>query len=338
VHAPAADQARAETEAHGPIPFQRFMHLALYGEGGFYHSGGRAGRRGDFLTSPEVGPLFGVVLSRMLEAEWRRLGEPDDFTVVEVGAGPGTLARSIRAAAGPWLARYLAVEVSESQRARHPQGVESLESLPVEPVRGVVLANELLDNLPCAMWVFDGAWREAFVDVDRERFVEVLSAPIAAFPAWLPETAAHGARVPVQQSASLMVEKLRSVLVSGRTVLVDYVEPRSSTLSQRAWRDWLRTYRGHERGDHYLTAPGSQDITLQVCLDQLPAPDVVHTQAQYLARWGIDELVEEGRAAWTAAAAAPSVAALTMRSRLRESEALLAADGLGAFLVLEWAS
>ena len=59
------------------------MDSALYGESGFYSAGGRAGRRGDFLTSPEVGPLFGVVGARALDAEWERLGRPTDFTVVD---------------------------------------------------------------------------------------------------------------------------------------------------------------------------------------------------------------------------------------------------------------
>jgi len=56
------------------VPFDRFMADALYGPSGFYTSGGRAGRRGDFITSPEVGPLFGAVMARYVRAEWARLG------------------------------------------------------------------------------------------------------------------------------------------------------------------------------------------------------------------------------------------------------------------------
>ena len=111
---------------------------------------------------------------------------------------------------------------------------------------------------------------------------------------------------------------------------------RTSELAQMPWREWLRTYRGHERGGHYLADPGSQDITAQVVLDQLPVPDAVRTQAQFLQRWGIDELVEEGRRAWAVAAAAPTLAAMKMRSRVREAEALLDPAGLGGFLALEW--
>jgi SAM-dependent MidA family methyltransferase len=273
----------------------------------------------------------------MLEAEWVRLGRPGDFTVVEVGAGPGTLARSIRAAAGDWLARYVAVEVSAAQRALHPDDIESRADLPDTPVAGVVLANELLDNVPFALWVYDGGWREAYVTLAGERFAEVLSAPIAEPPAWLPVRAPHGSRVPVQRRAAAMVDALRGVVGEGRLVAFDYATARTAALVERPWREWLRTYRGHERGAHYLTQPGHQDITVEVCIDQLPEPDAVRTQAQFLQRWGIDEFVEEGRAAWAAAAAAPTVAAMRMRSRVREAEALLDPAGLGAFSVLEWA-
>jgi hypothetical protein len=62
------------------------------------------------------------------------------------------------------------------------------------------------------------------------------------------------------------------------------------------WREWLRTYKDHERGGHYLLDPGSQDITAQVVLDQLPAGFNAMIQAQFLQQWGIDELVLEGKA------------------------------------------
>ncbi len=80
----------------GPIRFGAFMDLALYGPQGFFARGGGAGRSGqDFITSPEVGPLFGVCVARALAAEWERLGEPDPFLVVEAGAGNGRLAREV---------------------------------------------------------------------------------------------------------------------------------------------------------------------------------------------------------------------------------------------------
>ena len=87
-------------------------------------------------------------------------------------------------------------------------------------------------------------------------------------------------------------------------------------------------------GRHPLADPGDQDITVDVALDQLPEPDAARSQAQFLRRWGIDELVDEGRRAWQAAAAAPDLAALRMRSRPTEAAALLDPSGLGGFSVV----
>ena len=105
----AADDLRAAIDAAGgAIRFDEFMRLALYGEHGFYGDIGRAGRRGDFITSAEVGPLFGAVVARFIDAEWERLGRPEPFTFVEAGAGPGTLARAV-IAARPACARRVAL-------------------------------------------------------------------------------------------------------------------------------------------------------------------------------------------------------------------------------------
>jgi len=330
-----ADLRSAERAAGRPLRFDEYLHIALYGEHGFYQSGGAAGRRGDFLTSAEVGPLFGAVLANWIDHEFRRLGEPGDFTIVECGAGPGTLARSVLLAAPHWAGRYVAVEVSAAQRERHPQGVQSQAIMPEGPVTGVIIANELLDNLPFRLAVYDGAWREALVTVGRDgRAAEVL-APAPEW-SWLPAGATHATRVPVQEAAAAWVSAARTSLAAGSLLVLDYCVPTTAALAARPWRDWLRTYRGHERGAHYLRDVGEQDVTTDVCLDQLPEPTAVRSQAQFLQRWGIAELVEEGRVAWEAAAGRPDLAALRMRSRVREAESLLAPEGLGSFLALEW--
>lgn len=321
------------------VPFSGFMEQALYGAHGFYTSGGRAGRRGDFITSPEVGPLFGAVVARFLDAEWNRLDRPDEFVVVEAGAGPGTLARAVTAAAPSCLdaLRYTAVEVAAHQREHHPDGIVSTDVLPSTPFDGVIIANELLDNLPFRLAVFDGAWREAYVvELPDGRLVEQLSAPFDPVPACLPERARHGARAPLQDAAAQWVATARALLRGGTLLVVDYCTATTSELADRPWREWLRTYRGHERGGHYLAEPGSQDITTEVAVDQLPAPDVVRSQAQWLQLHGIDELVAEGKAYWEAHASRPDLAAMKMRSRVSEAEALLDPTGLGAFTVLEW--
>ena len=323
------------------VPFDAFMRDALYGPNGFYTrpGGGHAGRRGDFLTSPEVGPLFGAVLARWIDAEWDRIGKPHTFTVVDAGAGPGTLARSILAARPRChdALRYIAVELSAPQRSGHPEGVESTAVMPDTAFDGVIIANELLDNLPFRLAVFDDGWREAFVQVDAGgRATEVLSSPFDPPPAQLLATATIGARVPLIEEAAEFIEASRALVRSGSVLAIDYGVALTAELAHRPWRDWLRTYRGNERGSHYLTDPGTQDITTDVPIDQLPAADSVRTQGQFLQRWGIDELVDEGRRVWQEQAARPGLEAMRMRSRISESEALLDPTGLGRFLVAEW--
>jgi SAM-dependent MidA family methyltransferase len=327
-------------DREGPLAWSSYVDTVLYDEEhGFYAVRGRAGRRGDFLTSPEVGPLFGAVVARLLDEEWVRLGRPDRFTVVEGGAGPGTLARSVLAAApacGVAL-RYVAVERSAAQRTSHPEQVRSVGEWPAEPVGpGVVLANELLDNLP-----FDlveargGAWWEVRVGRSGSELAEVL-VPLADGSTPIPPPPSRdGVRLPVQRAARAWVEQARRTVGPGRVVVIDYAATAEELMGLPP-EAWLRTYRHHDPGASPLAQPGAHDVTVPVVIDQLPAADEHTTQHAFLLRHGIDALVDEGRRIWAERAALGDLAALRARSRVREAEALLEPDGLGGFTVLQW--
>ena len=330
----------AITAAGGAISFEQYMGLALYGEGGFYQDGGKAGRRGDFITSPEVGPLFAAVVARYLDNCWNELGCPESFDVVEVGAGPGTLARGIFDAQPQCLSamKYVAVEISESQRAMHPDFVESAEEFPDRMIQGVVLANELLDNLPFKLFVFDGTWKEAFVGFDHSgRFVELLR-NVNNIPEVLPASAPLGSRAPIQEAVARWMLDVTRKLSRGKVLVFDYCSESTSEIAVTPWREWLRTYKNHERGEHYLLEPGSQDITSQVMIDQImvPIPELVVTkQSDWLQHWGIQDLVTEGAKYWEQHKSSPDVLALKMRSRANEARVITDISGIGAFSVLE---
>ena len=326
--------------AGGAISFEQYMGLALYGEGGFYQDGGKAGRRGDFITSPEVGPLFAAVIARYLDDCWNELGCPSTFDVVEVGAGPGTLARGIFDAQPKCISalKYVAVEISEVQRAMHPDFVDSVEVFPDRTIHGVVLANELLDNLPFKLFVYDSKWMEAFVGLGGDgKFVEVLR-NVDNIPEVLPPTAPLGSRAPIQTAASQWLLDVTQKLSRGKVLVFDYCSESTSEISVTPWREWLRTYKGHERGVHYLLEPGTQDITTQVMIDQLMKAVsglFVTQQSEWLRRWGIFELVSEGNEYWEDHKTTPDIAAIKMRSRTNEVKIISDVAGLGAFLVLE---
>lgn len=343
---PIAARLARRIAAEGPLPVSAVVGVALYDpDGGFYTTTGRAGRRGDFLTSAEVGPLFGATLARGLDRWWLELGRPAPFVVVEHGAGPGTLARAVLAAADRCAGalRYVAVEVSPPQRAQHPAGVETSGEPPPGPITGVVLANELVDNLPVDLARRTAAgWVEITVGLDAVgRLVEVdatLPADDVALLERLAPAARPGAEVPLHRAARRWLADRLAELRAGRLVLIDYTAT-TAELARRARTEWLRTYRGHERGGAMLDDLGHQDITCEVALDQLAEvaePATVADQATYLRQLGIDELVAEGRRRWAERSAVGDLVALAARSRVREAEALLDPAGLGGFTVAEW--
>jgi SAM-dependent MidA family methyltransferase len=226
--------------------------------------------------------------------------------------------------------RYVCVERSESLRAEAHELLGSRAEVRADPPRevadGLVIANELLDNLPIRIVERTAAgWSESFV----EDGAEVLG-PTDLAPGI---DVAPGTRLPVHQAAASWVRAACASLRRGRVIAFDYGVERTAELVDRSW---LRTYHGHARGSDPFADPGSRDITVDVAFDQLPTPSALRTQAEFLRSWGIDDLVEEGRRVWHERAHLGDLAAIRARSRVTEADALLDPAGLGAFLVAEW--
>lgn len=378
-----ADRIRRE----GPITFADFQQLALYDEPDGFFAGGRgAGRSGrDFVTSPEVGTLFGALVGRFLDDAWRRLGEPDPFVVIEAGAGRGRLAADVLRAApacAPAL-RYVLVERSGALRSQqrelltlepvdealgpfmrsadHDDASEpvpgvgpivtSIDDFPAIGMDAVVVANELLDNLPVRIVErAEHGWSEVRVALDDDgALVDVLvpASPELAAEADGTAVGAHaavGTRLPVAMAARDWIERVGARLHRGELLIIDYADDAAGLLARGpdGHHGWLRTYRGHGRGTAVLDAPGRQDITTDVPLEYVRAIarragftiTVDTVQAAWLRDLGIDELVAEGEAIWRERAHLGDLEAIAGRSRGVEAAALTDPAGLGAHRVL----
>jgi SAM-dependent MidA family methyltransferase len=181
---------RAEIDTNGPIPFARFMELALYHLKHGYYASGRAniGRRGDFFTNVSVGSLFGKLLALQFAEIWEKLGRPADFEIVEQGAHDGVFAADVltalRQSASDCFAAtsYIIVEPfpvwRERQRknlcefAEKTSWVASIGEM--QPFLGIHFSNELYDSLPVHLIVSGGVangvtvWNEKFVTLGHE--------------------------------------------------------------------------------------------------------------------------------------------------------------------------
>jgi SAM-dependent MidA family methyltransferase len=236
--------------------------------------------------------------------------------------------------------RYVVVERADPARAAAESvaGIEVLASLPSPGAYGdvgVVIANELLDNLSFKIVerAYDG-WRELLVVDAGEQCSFAMGERVHRFDYVDAEV---GARIPWHTHAVQWVAAARSIFRRSHVALFDYGTRTTTELAKRQWREWLRTYRDHGHGKDPLRAPGSQDITCDVAFDQL-VPHALHTQADWLRLYGIDDFVAAAKATWHERAAIGDLEALKARSRVSEADALTDPAGPGGFLVAEWST
>jgi SAM-dependent MidA family methyltransferase len=260
------------------MPFARFMEIALYDPGGGYYRSAeaRAGRGGDFITAPELHPVFGELLARAVDDAWLTLGRPDPFVVVEHGAGEGALAVPLLAALPPEIG-YHPVEVDERRVAVLRQRLtdDGLGERLVDPLStpfdGVIVANEVLDALPVHRVRRRGdALRELAVDVGADgAFAEVEIDP--STPALTERLDIEGIELVDGQTAeiALGVEAwMRDVsgpLRDGLLILIDYGAPAAELYDPVRRRDGtLQAYVRHHLSHDPYRFVGRQDLTAHV--------------------------------------------------------------------------
>jgi len=270
--------------AGGALPFARYMELALYAPGlGYYSAGARKfGAAGDFITAPELSPLFSRCLARQCAEVLQGMGAG---SLLELGAGSGVMAADIlleleRLERLP--EQYLILEVSadlqERQRTllgeRVPdllQRVRWLDALP-EPFAGVILGNEVLDALPVERYRKTATGYEQFCVAEQgEGFAWKiapapggLSAALTALESTMPTPLPAGYSSEICTVLPLLFASLASALERGAALFLDYGYPRAAFYHpERSMGTLMCHYRQRAHWDPFLY-PGLQDITAHV--------------------------------------------------------------------------
>ncbi len=299
------ERIAAELAAGGNwISFARYMELALHEPGmGYYAAGARKfGAGGDFVTAPELSPLYGRTLARQVE----QILQPGE-AVLEFGAGSGALAEQIM---GEIEAPYFILETSPELRQRQEQRLGSrvkwLERMP-QRFRGVMIANEVADAMP----VHAVSWRSGGID---ERGVCENESQLAwslrpAQGAVLEAARAIQVELPpsgeylseISLIAPLWIKLLSRVLERGAVFVIDYGFPASEYYHpQRSMGTLACHYRHRSHTDPFFL-PGLQDITAHVDFSALAQAGAAGgltvlgfaTQAHFLVNCGITGLLQE---------------------------------------------
>jgi SAM-dependent MidA family methyltransferase len=272
----------------GAIPFSRFMELCLYAPGLGYYSAGatKFGSDGDFVTAPELGPLFAACVADSVAPVLQQLGPDAEF--VEIGGGSGAFAevalkRLLALDALP--TRYAILEPSadlrQRQRERLQQRLNPLLLDLVEwvdgPVQarwnGVLFANEVIDALPTPRFaVRDGDVFEEHVGLDGEgRFTRVdrpadalLAAAVRHVERQLEAPFADGYRSELLPQLPYWVQAVIGGLHSGALLFIDYGHARRDYYLPERNQGTLRAFRRHRVSDDVYAWPGLQDLTASV--------------------------------------------------------------------------
>ncbi|MGJ4963018.1 class I SAM-dependent methyltransferase [Bradyrhizobium sp. HKCCYLRH3061] len=295
-------------KASGPMPVWRYMELCLmHPEHGYYVSRDPLGREGDFTTSPEVSQMFGELLGLWAASIWKATGSPQQFRLIELGPGRGTMMsdalRALRVL--PPLYQTISVHLvevnpvlREKQKAtltglRNINWHESFDEVPEGP--SVIFANEYFDVLPIHQMIRrETGWHERVVELDdEENFVYGAAAdPTPGFELLLPplvRAAPAGAIFEWRPNMEMMAIARRIRDQRGAAVIIDYGHVRSDV------GDTFQAIARHSFADP-LKTPGLADITAHVDFDALArAAEAVGarvhgpvTQGEFLQRLGIE--------------------------------------------------
>ncbi len=301
--------AVAMGQAGGWLPFDRYMALVLYEPGlGYYARGSQLfgtmpASGSDFVTAPELSPLFGRALARQLV---QALDATQSDELFEFGAGSGALAAQLLQALGTRVRRYSIVDLSGTLRARQaerlaPWGarVRWLDQLP-DTLHGVVLGNEVLDAMPVQLLHWDGAaWHERGVVMAEAGALAWADRPTALRPPCA-QPFVPGTVVEIHPQAQAFVRTLVERMHCGAAFFIDYGFPEAEYYHPQRTGGTLMCHRAHLADADPLADPGEKDITAHVDFTgiALAAQDAgaevlgYTSQGRFLLNCGLPELMQ----------------------------------------------
>ena len=281
---PLAELLADRIRRFGPITFADYMRECLYHPVHGYYSKAESKRFADYYTSVDVHPIFARLLARQFAEMWESLGRPEEFALVEAGAGVGRFATQVLDFCSVKLAdfyralRYVAVERSASRREqatvaaqRHAKAGKFTTSaeVPANIATGCFFSNELVDALPVHRVLMDGgAMKEILVGSSDGRFVDVL-APVSTC-AITEYFAAQGITLCDRQHAEAGLEacdwisEIGRRLARGYVLTIDYGHPANDLFDDRHMRGTLLAYQNHRSSEEFYASPGEQDLTAHV--------------------------------------------------------------------------
>ena len=267
-------------QAGGQLSFDRFMELCLYAPGlGYYVAGARKfGAEGDFVTAPEISPLFSRCLARQCVQVLQEIGTGE---LLEFGAGTGTMAADILTELEQLdslpLAYYI-LELSPDLKLRQQETLQQkvphlthlvqwLDRLPESGFKGVVLANEVLDAMPVQRFrIESGEVQEHFVCWQDGKFVSVWDKPtsVGLLQAVEGLGLGEGFESELNLRAQPWVGSLGDMVDTGAVILIDYGYPQSEYYHPQRSEGTLMCHYRHRTHPDPLILPGLQDITAHV--------------------------------------------------------------------------
>ena len=312
-------------ENGGNISFDRYMEMVLYEPGWGYYSAGatRFGESGDFVTAPLVSPLF----SRCVARQCRQvLASMDSGDILELGAGPGVMALDLLLeleALETLPDRYFILETSADLRIKQKQlytsriphllpRIKWLDTLPGNPVNGVIIANEVVDALPVTRVLLEkGVLHELCVGHDGDEFYWVRT-PLPSAPVRTAWDRVAGYLAPqlherfeteICLRGDAWFGSVSSVLDRGMVLLIDYGYPRYEYYHPQRDKGTLLCHYRHRFHDDPFFYPGLQDITASVDFTALALSALDNgmrlagytSQAHFLIGCGLAEIAAGGK-------------------------------------------